>query len=116
MQTERGGCRLGGCASPPIPYVTAFDYSFSVFFCQFKKRVLHRKKWPTFVVLCYLYIHEFRNCVFSSDPQERTWNFALEDYDVLMRKVQCLKGAVSISGLPDYVLKVSLWSKGIFTQ
>ncbi|PNF23884.1 hypothetical protein B7P43_G13718, partial [Cryptotermes secundus] len=42
------------------------------------------------------------------DPQERTWNFALEDYDVLMRKVQCLKGAVSISGLPDYVLKTFL--------
>jgi hypothetical protein len=59
------------------------------------------------IVLCSLYIHEFRNCVFSSDPKERTWNFALEDYDVLMRKVQCLKGAVSISGLPDYVLKVT---------
>jgi hypothetical protein len=51
--------------------------------------------------------------LFSSDPKERTWNFALEDYDVLMRKVQCLKGAVSISGLPDYVLKVTKVSNSL---
>jgi hypothetical protein len=44
---------------------------------------------------------------FSADPKERTWNFALQDYEVLMRKVHYLKGAVSISGLPDYVLKVT---------
>jgi hypothetical protein len=43
---------------------------------------------------------------YSADPQDRTWNFVLEDYHVFMKKLQCLKGAVSISGLPDYVLKV----------
>jgi hypothetical protein len=43
---------------------------------------------------------------YSTDPKERTWNFALEDYHVFMKKVQCLKGFVSVSGLPDYVLKV----------
>lgn len=43
---------------------------------------------------------------YSTDPKERTWNFALEDYHVFMKKVQCLKGSVSVSGLPDYILKV----------
>ncbi|XP_021921060.1 SWI/SNF-related matrix-associated actin-dependent regulator of chromatin subfamily A-like protein 1 isoform X2 [Zootermopsis nevadensis] len=39
------------------------------------------------------------------DPAEKTWNFTLEDYNIFMRKLQCLKGAVSVTGLPDYVLK-----------
>jgi hypothetical protein len=43
---------------------------------------------------------------YSTDPKDRTWNFALEDYHVFMKKLQCLKGSVSVSGLPDYVLKV----------
>lgn len=43
---------------------------------------------------------------YSPDPKDRTWNFALEDYHVFMKKLQCLKGSVSVSGLPDYVLKV----------
>lgn len=43
---------------------------------------------------------------YSTDPADRTWNFALEDYHDFMRKLQCLKGFVSVSGLPDYVLKV----------
>uniref|UniRef100_A0A2Z5TRI1 Putative SWI/SNF-related matrix-associated actin-dependent regulator of chromatin subfamily A-like protein 1 n=1 Tax=Reticulitermes speratus TaxID=60591 RepID=A0A2Z5TRI1_9NEOP len=42
------------------------------------------------------------------NPNDRTWNFALEDYHVFMKKLQCLKGAVSVSGLPDYVLKTFL--------
>lgn len=43
---------------------------------------------------------------YSTDPKDRTWNFALEDYHVFMKKLQCLKGSVSVSGLPDCVLKV----------
>ena len=43
---------------------------------------------------------------YSTDPKDRTWNFALEDYHVFMKKLQCLKGSVSVSGIPDYVLKV----------
>jgi len=43
---------------------------------------------------------------YSTDPKDRTWSFALEDYHVFMKKLQCLKGSVSVSGLPDYVLKV----------
>jgi SWI/SNF-related matrix-associated actin-dependent regulator 1 of chromatin subfamily A len=42
------------------------------------------------------------------NPQDRTWSFALEDYHVFMKKLQCLKGSVSVSGLPDYVLKTFL--------
>jgi len=45
---------------------------------------------------------------YSTDPKDRTWNFALEDYHVFMKKLQCLKGSVSVSGLPDYVLKTFL--------
>jgi len=43
---------------------------------------------------------------YSTDPKDRTWNFALEDYQVFVKKLQCLKGSVSVSGLPDYVVKV----------
>jgi hypothetical protein len=49
----------------------------------------------------------FKNIIYSADPSDRTWNFTLEDYDVLMKKLQCLKGTVSVTGLPDYVLKVT---------
>ncbi|PSN48342.1 SWI/SNF-related matrix-associated actin-dependent regulator of chromatin subfamily A-like protein 1 [Blattella germanica] len=39
------------------------------------------------------------------DPKEKTWNFALSDYNLVLKKAQQLKGAVSISELPSYVLK-----------
>ena len=42
-----------------------------------------------------------------ADPKEKTWSFAISDYSVVMRKIQDLKGDVSISELPSYVLQVS---------
>ncbi|XP_069705432.1 SWI/SNF-related matrix-associated actin-dependent regulator of chromatin subfamily A-like protein 1 isoform X2 [Periplaneta americana] len=42
----------------------------------------------------------------SYDPKEKTWNFALEDYDTLMKKLKDLQGAVSIGAFPANILKI----------
>ncbi|XP_069671245.1 SWI/SNF-related matrix-associated actin-dependent regulator of chromatin subfamily A-like protein 1 isoform X10 [Periplaneta americana] len=43
---------------------------------------------------------------FPSNTKEKTWSFALEDYNTLMKKLKDLRGAVFIDAFPANILKI----------
>ncbi len=47
--------------------------------------------------------------LFFLDPQTKIWNFPLSEHDKLLSAVQCLKPAVQVGGLPQYVFRVRFY-------
>ncbi|XP_069671240.1 SWI/SNF-related matrix-associated actin-dependent regulator of chromatin subfamily A-like protein 1 isoform X5 [Periplaneta americana] len=70
-------------------------------------RLLSRQRFSVVVPYHAQLVDIFRSINSKSfDTKEKTWSFALEDYNTLMKKLKDLRGAVFIDAFPANILKI----------